>query len=89
MLRKLGKFIGILLVVLMAATPVLAASSNIVWLQAGQGRTNWRSQPLETTISSQNVANLSPKWTQDGGDVSAMYPSGIKEVFELVHLQHI
>jgi len=71
MLKTFGKFIGILLAVLMAATPVLAASSNIVWLTAGQGRTNWRSQPLETTISSQNVANLSVKWANAGGDVSA------------------
>jgi len=35
MLKMFGKFIGISLAVLMAATPVLAASSNIVWLQAG------------------------------------------------------
>jgi len=71
MLKKLGKFIGILLAILMAATPVLAASSKMTWLTAGQGSTNWHSQPLETTISSQNVANLSPKWAKAGGDVSA------------------
>ena len=71
MLKKFGKFIGILLAVLMTATPVLAASNNIVWLTSGQGRTNWRSQSLESTISSQNVANLSVKWANSGGDVSA------------------
>jgi len=71
MLKTFGKFVGILLAVLMAATPVLADSSKTVWLTAGQDGTNWHSQPLETTISSQNAANLSPKWAKAGGDVSA------------------
>ena len=53
------------------ASTVLAASSSGVWLQAGQGRANWRSQPLETSISPQNVASLSAKWANAGGDVSA------------------
>ncbi len=48
-----------------------SANSNVVWLTAGQGRTNWRYQPLESTISNQNVANLAVKWSATGADVSA------------------
>ena len=72
LLRKHGKKAGLLaLFVVSLLTLVAASNNNVVWLMAGQGRTNWRYQPLETTISNQNAANLSVKWANSGGDVSA------------------
>jgi hypothetical protein len=57
--QKYGKKISFLamLTVMVVFSVAASGNSNIVWLTAGQGRTNWRYQPLETTISSQNVAN--------------------------------
>ena len=57
--RKSGKMAGLLAMLAVLVLTLTAASNNIVWLEAGQGRTNWRSQPLETTISNQNAGNLS------------------------------
>ena len=68
---KFGKRAVPIAIIAVLALSLIAASNNIVWLQAGQGRANWHSQPLETTISSQNVANLTVKWDNAGGDVSA------------------
>ena len=69
--QKSGKMAGLLAFAVMLALTQIAASNNIVWLTAGQGRTNWRSQPLETNLSPQNVGDLAVKWTNAGGDVSA------------------
>jgi polyvinyl alcohol dehydrogenase (cytochrome) len=71
-LRKYGKKAGLLALFVISMLSLVAASkSNTVWLMAGQGRTNWHYQPLEKTISNQNAANLSVKWANQGGDVSA------------------
>jgi len=69
--RKIGKIAVPFAIIAVLALSLIAASNNIVWLQAGQGRANWHSQPMEKTISSQNVANLAVKWANAGGDVSA------------------
>jgi polyvinyl alcohol dehydrogenase (cytochrome) len=69
--RKIGKIAVPFAIIAVLALSLIAASNNIVWLQAGQGRANWHSQPLESTISSQNVQNLAVKWANAGGDVSA------------------
>ena len=69
--RKIGKTAVPLAIITILALSLIAASNNIVWLQAGQGRANWHSQPLESTISNQNVQNLAVKWANAGGDVSA------------------
>jgi polyvinyl alcohol dehydrogenase (cytochrome) len=68
---KIGKMAVPLAIIAVLALSMIAASNNIVWLEAGQGRTNWHSQPLESTISNQNVGNLNVKWANAGGDVSA------------------
>ena len=48
---KFGKRAVPIAIIAVLALSLIAASNNIVWLQAGQGRANWHSQPLETTIS--------------------------------------
>ena len=70
-LRKHGKKAGLLsLFVVLVMSSVAASNKNTDWLQAGQGPTNWRYQPAESTISSQNAASLSVKWANSGGDVA-------------------
>ena len=73
LLRNHGKKISLfaMFVVMVLSSVSASANSNVVWLQSGQGRTNWHSQPLESTLSTSNVANLTMKWNTTGADVSA------------------
>ena len=69
---KSGKIFSLLaLVMVLALTLTASNSEGATWLLSGQGRTNWRYQPLESTISAQNAGNLAVKWSKSGGDVSA------------------
>ena len=70
---KFIKFKAAIMMVVAVSLLMIAASPKpqADWTSSGQGQTNWRYQPLETTISSQNAANLSVKWANAGGDVSA------------------
>lgn len=57
----------------MLALPLIAAASPVAaWIFAGQSIVNWRSQPLETKISTANVGGLQALFTvPTGGDVTA------------------
>lgn len=51
---------------------IAATSSSAAWTSSGQSIVNWRSQPLETTITNKNVSNLSPLFAiPTDGDVTA------------------
>jgi polyvinyl alcohol dehydrogenase (cytochrome) len=55
----------------MGATPA-SAESNASWSMGGQGITNWRYQPKEHQLKTDNVSQLSTKWVANlAGDVSA------------------
>ena len=60
-LWKISKFKTAIILVAAVSMLMIAASPQpqADWTSAGQGRTNWRYQPLESTISSQNAATLS------------------------------
>src|SRR5258708_10032907 len=62
---------------------VTFTSAQIVeWPVAGQGATNWRSQPAESYLGAANVGSLVPKWIfTTGGDVSATPTVGPTAVF--------
>jgi polyvinyl alcohol dehydrogenase (cytochrome) len=68
---KLLKLTGLVVVVLLAASPVFAAGGGL-WFTAGHDLRNTRFQNTESTIGVTNVASLSVKWQfTTGGDVSA------------------
>jgi polyvinyl alcohol dehydrogenase (cytochrome) len=49
-----------------------SAHEDASWSMSGQGITNWRYQPNETTINVRNAGSLAPSWvTTVAGDISA------------------
>ncbi len=68
---KFNKFIGILVVLMLVATPVVAASLPNQWPSAGNDLNNTHFQG-NTSLKSQNVGKLKVQWAfTTGGDVSA------------------
>src|SRR5512140_2568411 len=72
-LKKIVKTVAFgLAAILMAVTSVAATSTTANWTSSGQSIVNWRSQPLETSISTKNVNKLTPAFVVNtDGDVSA------------------
>jgi polyvinyl alcohol dehydrogenase (cytochrome) len=57
---------------IVAIMPSVAGAHTANWPSAGRSIANSRSQPLETTITTGNVAQLAPRWVfTTHGDVSA------------------
>jgi polyvinyl alcohol dehydrogenase (cytochrome) len=73
--KRSGRLIVFSMVVAMLALSMIAASSKSAdWIFSGQGITNWRYQPSETTIAPSNASKLGVKFAfpnVTGGDVSA------------------
>ncbi|HEY3310783.1 MAG TPA: PQQ-binding-like beta-propeller repeat protein [Anaerolineales bacterium] len=70
---KSGKSIQTLLVLSLISVLLVAATIPVAnWTSSGQSIINWRSQPLETSITPGNVASLTPMFSiTTDGDVSA------------------
>lgn len=51
------------------------AQTSATWQSSGQGLTNLRSQPNETTINASNVKNLTMKWSFTTGDNVSATPT--------------
>jgi polyvinyl alcohol dehydrogenase (cytochrome) len=73
LIKKPGKSMVLALLTALLAFPVMAASTPVAaWTSSGQSIVNWRSQPLETTISTKNVGKLTKLFSvTTDGDVSA------------------
>jgi polyvinyl alcohol dehydrogenase (cytochrome) len=71
--RSIGKKLAFILLVMVMATSLIAASSTTAsWTSSGQSIVNWRSQPLETKITVKNASKLSPLFSvETDGDISA------------------
>ncbi len=68
--------------VLFLAFVTFTSAQIVEWPVAGQGATNWRSQPAESYLGAANVGSLVPKWIfTTGGDVSATPTVGPTAIF--------
>lgn len=70
--KSLKVIATLLIVAALSSLLVAATTAPASWTSAGQSIVNWRSQPLETTISPNNVGKLAPLFSvATDGDVSA------------------